>query len=363
MTNDVGMEGVVGCHELVPFGETGSWFSQSPLLLQSQSSSRPENFNKVAQTSRCQRPVLALIAGTDYNSRTMSHWTNKVIAVTGGSAGLGLAIARRFAARGAKIALIARHPGRLEEAARSLDAVDIATATGDLAVADQAAAAIDKVIGHFGRLDALINNVGRSVRTELFSTTLDDYRSFMDINLHAAVNCTNAAIDALVATSGHVVNIGSLSCKTAWPFLAPYTTSKFAMAGWNHHLRLEGPGNVHYMLVCPGPIKRDDAGSRYDEQARGLPESARRPAAGARVHGVTPERLADQIIDGCQKRKLEIMPWRTRLAYTALAFSPRFGDWLLRRKMRKANLTPSAQDRGTEVAPVDDSETRETTDG
>ncbi len=258
-----------------------------------------------------------------------------MVAVTGGSAGLGLVIARRFLARGARVALLARNQERLQQAVHQLDHPDVIPVPADVTVRDQARSAIQQILDRFGQLDVLVNNVGKSVRIELFSTRLDDYREFMEVNLHSAINCTEAAIDALAKTSGHVVNIGSLSCKTAWPFMAPYTTSKFALAAYNHHLRLEGPANVHYMLVCPGPIKRDDAGVRYDDQAAGLPDSARRPAAGARVRGIDPTRLADRIIRGCEKRHLEIMPLGARLIYVALAWSPRLGDWLLRRKMNK----------------------------
>ncbi len=265
----------------------------------------------------------------------MSSWSQKVVAVTGGSAGLGLTIAKQFAARGAKIALISRTRETLQKAASNFDASKVFTVSADVTDSHQISDAFAKIVDHFGQLDALVNNVGKSCRTELFAATNDDYRSFMEINFLAAVNCTTAAIKALERTSGHVVNIGSLSCKTAWPFMAPYTTSKFALAAFNHHLRLEGPSNVHYMLVCPGPIKRDDAGVRYDDQTDGLPDSARKPGAGARIRGISPEKLADQIIAGCEKRKLEIMPLRTRLAYVALAWSPRLGDWILGRLMHK----------------------------
>lgn len=264
----------------------------------------------------------------------MGPWDQKVVAITGGSAGLGQVIARQFAQRGARVALLARNPQRLNEAAGQFAASSVLAVPGDVADPETARRSIEQVTDRFGRLDVLVNNVGKSGRIELFRTTLDQYRDFMEVNLHTAINCTHAAIDALQKTSGHVVNIGSLSSKTAWPFMAPYTTSKFALAAFNHHLRLEGPANVHYMLVCPGPIKRVDAGVRYDEQAQGLPDAARRPAAGARVRGVDPARLAARIIRGCEKRKAELMPLKARLIYVALASSPRLGDWLLRRKMR-----------------------------
>jgi NAD(P)-dependent dehydrogenase (short-subunit alcohol dehydrogenase family) len=321
-------------------------YSQNPRLLQSESFIKPANFNNFASTGRSagktvpsihrrhsslSRPFLALVR----SQTAMSHWSQKVVAVTGGSAGLGLVIARRFAAKGARVALIARSGERLAAAVSHFASGHVLPVSADVTDRQQTDTAIETVIRHYGGVDVLVNNVGVSCRTELFATRNDDYRSLMEINLLAAVNCTSSAIHALQQSSGHVVNIGSLSSKTAWPFMAPYTTSKFALAAFNHHLRLEGPPNVHYMLVCSGPIKRDDAGIRYDEQAAGLPDKARQPGAGARIRGISPERLADQIIRGCEKRKLELMPLPARLIYVALAISPRWGDWLLRRKMRK----------------------------
>ena len=264
----------------------------------------------------------------------MSRWTQKVVAITGGSAGLGLAIARAFAERGAQVVLLARNSERLAAAVKSLGDFSVSAVSADVTNENQARAAIDQILDQFGRLDALINNVGQSVRIKLLETTPDIYRKFMDINFITAVNCTVAAIDAIEKTSGHIVNIGSLSCKTAWPFLAPYSTSKFALAAFTHQLRLEGPQNIHCMLVCPGPIRRPDSGSRYDEQSVELPDSARKPGAGANVRGTDPLELGRKIVKGCEKRKLELIPLRARLIFAGLALSPRLGDWLLKRMMK-----------------------------
>ncbi len=265
----------------------------------------------------------------------MSDWKNKVVAITGGSAGLGLVIARAFHARGATVALVARDATKLDKAASDLGSERVLTITADVTDEHKAADAMNQIVDQVGRLDVLVNNVGKSVRIDMMKTTLDDYRSFMEINCLTAIGCTYAALDALEKTSGHVVNVGSLSSKTAWPYLAPYTTSKFALAAFNHHLRLEGPQNVHYMLVCPGPIKRDDAGVRYDEQTKDLPESARKPAAGAKLKGMEPAELAELIIRGCEKRQLEILPFKARIVLMANALSPKLGDWYLKRKMKK----------------------------
>lgn len=267
----------------------------------------------------------------------MSHWKEKVVAITGGSAGLGLTIARAFYDRGATIVLLSRSEDKLAQA-KSTFAEDRAyTVTVDVTSEADVKQALEKILELTGRLDVLVNNVGKSDRIDLLKTELSDYREFMEINFLSAVSCTYAALDALTKTSGHVVNIGSLSSKTAWPFLAPYTTSKFALAAFTHHLRLEGPRQVHYLLVCPGPIKRDDAGARYDKQAaeRGLSAAARQPGAGARVRAMDPQKLAEQIILSCEKRKPEWMPFKYRLVLMLNSLSPRFGDWFLRKKMKK----------------------------
>jgi uncharacterized protein len=285
-------------------------------------------------SSKGKRPQCLRGSRSIFRFEFMSYWNGKVCVVTGGSAGLGLNIARCFARAGSRVALIARDKSRLQAAVESLHPHAAISVSADVVKADEAAGAIEEIVQQLGQIDVLVNNVGKSCRTALFSVPHEDYLKFLEINLLSAVHCTTAAIGHLEKTSGHVVNIGSLSSKTAWPFLAPYTTSKYALAAYNHHLRLEGPSNVHYMLVCPGPIRRDDAGSRYDDQTTGLPEHARQPAAGVKMRGVDPKVLAEQILRGCEKRKLELIPLRSRLVLVASAWSPRIGDWLLRRKMR-----------------------------
>ena len=157
-----------------------------------------------------------------------------------------------------------------------------------------------------------------------------------DSNLHTVVNLSMAVVNELKKSKGHLVNIGSLASKTAWPFVTSYAVSKTAMATYTQQLRLEGPRNVHYMLVCPGPIRRDDVGSRYDEKAEKLPDSARAAAAGAKLKGIPPELLANKVLRACAKRKKElIVPAYARLAFIAAALSPTLGDWILRLKMSK----------------------------
>jgi hypothetical protein len=89
---------------------------------------------------------------------------------------------------------------------------------------------------------------------------------------------------------------------------------------------------LHVLLVCPGPIARDDAGERYAEQAAGLSEEARRPGGGVKVGAIDPRRLCDRILKACERRELElVVPAKARLLFGLTQFSARLGDWLVRK--------------------------------
>jgi short-subunit dehydrogenase len=83
-------------------------------------------------------------------------------------------------------------------------------------------------------------------------------------------------------------------------------------------------------LVCPGPIARADSGRRYDSQAAGLPESARRPGGGVKLKGISPDKLATNILRYCERRKPElVMPAKARILFALSQLSPTLGDWII----------------------------------
>ena len=268
----------------------------------------------------------------------MKHWEDKIVVVTGGSAGLGFAIARQFALEGAVPVLVARNLEKLKSARSRLAEENLPAdyVIADVTDAEAARKMIDEVVERHGKLDVLVNNVGKSIRTKITETTPEQYRDLMEANFMSAVNCSLPALKSLESSSGHIINIGSLAAKSAWPFIGPYTTSKFALAGFNHQLRVETPPNIHVMFVCPGPIQRDDSGKRYDEQSESLPDEAKKPGAGVSFSGIDPAMLAKKIVKGCRKRKIEILvPRKTRWMLVLGTISPGLGDWLLTRLNRK----------------------------
>jgi short-subunit dehydrogenase len=182
-------------------------------------------------------------------------------------------------------------------------------------------------------LDVLVNNVGRSTRGRILDVTPDELRDLMELNFLAAVQTTRAAASHLIAARGHIVNIGSLAAKSASRYLGGYPPSKFALAGYTQQLRLELAGEgVHVLLVCPGPIAREDAGSRYDEQAADLPQEARRPGGGVRVKAISPDDLAGRIVKACERRRPElVVPAKARLLFALAQLWPSLADRILLR--------------------------------
>lgn len=265
----------------------------------------------------------------------MAYWTDKVAVVTGGSAGLGRVLGESLAAAGARVVLAARNAERLEKAAAAI------TARGQTAIAvptdvtDDAAvsALMERTIAEYGRLDLLVNCAGCSDRGHALETSPARFAELLDLNFLATVRCCRAAAPHLLETKGHLVNVGSLAAKTASRLLGAYPASKFPVAAYSQQLRYElGPRGVAVLLVCPGPIARDDAGQRYDEQASDLPDAANQPGAGVRLKGIPPARLANQILRACQQRRAElVVPAKAKLLFAIAQLSPAWGDWLLKR--------------------------------
>ena len=277
----------------------------------------------------------SLIRGPKRHREQLPSWNQKVVLVSGGSAGLGLEVGRSFARRGAKLALVARDTARLEQAAAKLaeQGTEVLPISADVTEPDSADRIASQTQAHFGRLDVLVNAAGRSTRQAIADTTPEDFQALWEINFQATVRCTRACLEALQAARGHVVQIGSLASLVATPVLGGYPASKFPLAAYSQQLRLAlGPQGLHVLLVCPGPLARDDAQPRYQFESEDLPPQASQPAGGARLSGLDPSWVADRIVRACERRQPQlVLPARVRAYLVLNAISPRWGDWLLKR--------------------------------
>ncbi|HVX10192.1 MAG TPA: SDR family oxidoreductase [Pirellulales bacterium] len=267
-----------------------------------------------------------------------TSWKGKVVVVTGGSGGLGRAIAAAFAKRGASVVITARRADQLAAAAEELRAPghDVSAVAADVTRDEDVERLFAKTIERYGRLDVLVNNAGRSMRSTIAETTIEDFHELLELNLLGLVRCTRAALPHLLSSRGHVVNIGSLAGKSAARWVGAYPAAKFAVTAYSQQLRLElAEKGLHVLLVCPGPIARTegrDAAERREEPRPGLPASAYKPGGGVRTSALSPDRLADEIVHACETRRIELVrPSKARLLFALAQLSPRLGDWLVRK--------------------------------
>ena len=262
-------------------------------------------------------------------------WSAKHALVTGASSGLGLAIARELIAVGAQVALVARDTVRLQQAIRSLNvpAEQTLAITADITQQADVDRMQLQVQEQWGQLDLLVNCAGKSSRGKIEDTTPEQFQSLWELNFLAAVRCTRACLPLLLESQGHVVQIGSLASKSTAKYLGAYPAGKFALAAYSQQLRLElGERGLHVLLVCPGPIARDDAGDRYNAESTNLPEEAKRPGGGVKLTGIPPDQLAKKILRACERRQPElIVPAKARLLFTLSQLWPTLGDWITKR--------------------------------
>jgi NAD(P)-dependent dehydrogenase (short-subunit alcohol dehydrogenase family) len=264
----------------------------------------------------------------------MLRWTGKVVLVTGGSAGLGRAIAAAFADAGASVLIAAREQHRIDQTCEALCAAghSVLGKQTDVTSESDVTALIDYVVATFGRLDVLVNCAGRSSRGLLADTSTQEFASLLELNFLSAVRCTRAALPALLKARGHVVNICSLSAKTASPYLGAYAASKFPLVAYSQQLRLEyAAAGLHSLLVCPGPIRRKVARLYPLEGMENIPRRAREPGAGVHLQPILAEKVARGILHACQHRQAElIIPGRARFLFALAQIWPKLGDWIVR---------------------------------
>lgn len=265
-----------------------------------------------------------------------------VAIVTGASSGLGLHIADALLRQGYRVVMVARDADRLASARDRLvssDANNVSDLPDRLAlhrtdVAD--AADVDVLMKfvdqRFGRLDVLVNTVGESDRGLIENLSTQRLESLIQQNVVTALLCSQAAIERLEKTGGVIVNIGSLASKVGARYIGGYAIAKHALAGMTSQLRLElRDRGIHVALVNPGPIRRDDAGSRYADRVDGsMPDQAARPGGGTRIKGLAPERVAADVVRCIRRRTPDVViPGYLRVLIAVGHALPRLGDWML----------------------------------
>ena len=185
----------------------------------------------------------------------------KIAIITGGSRGIGAAIAKRLAADGANVAITytkgadaaASVVKEIERAGRKAIAIQ-----ADAADADAVKAAVEKTVTTFGRLDILVNNAGTAVPKRFEETTLEELDRLMDINVRGVFVATQAALKHM-KSGGRIISIGSAVGERALtPGLVPYSATKGAVKMFTQGLSREvASRGITVNNVQPGPIDTD----------------------------------------------------------------------------------------------------------
>jgi 3-oxoacyl-[acyl-carrier protein] reductase len=191
----------------------------------------------------------------------MSKLAKKVALVTGGSRGIGAAIARRLAADGASVAIT-----YAKDASATSAVVKAIELGGGKAIAIQADAsdskavkdAVEKAVAALGRLDVLVNNAGTAIPKKFEETTLEELDRVIDINLRGVFVTTQAALKHM-NDGGRIINIGScVGERMMTPGLVPYSATKGAVKMFTQGLSREvGDRGITVNNVQPGPIDTD----------------------------------------------------------------------------------------------------------
>jgi len=170
--------------------------------------------------------------------------------VTGGSSGIGLAIARMLGEEGYALTLAGRKLERLEEARAGLDA---AIVSADVAHEGDCERLVAEHVAHHGGLDVLVNSAGIGIAGTVGDTTTKAWDLQQAVNLRGAFLVTRAALPHLRATRGYVVNLASIAGTIPTPSLAAYGATKAALVALTRTLDREEAGSgVRATALCPG---------------------------------------------------------------------------------------------------------------
>ena len=204
---------------------------------------------------------------------------NSVAFITGGASGIGLAIAKALAARGAKLMLADIDQTKLDRAARELTAsgADVATVICDVSDEDQMRAAAKATIDGFGKVHIVANNAGVALGGASGEIALADWRWIVDINLIGVANGVEIFTPLIQShgEGGHFINTASMAGHVAGPGMGPYHATKFAVVGYSEAMEGElAESNIGVSVLCPAWVKTDIHRSAFDKPTGGGDENS-----------------------------------------------------------------------------------------
>ncbi|GLV59993.1 ketoacyl reductase [Dictyobacter sp. S3.2.2.5] len=208
--------------------------------------------------------MLAALAGVGIVSQVLQRQQEidlkgKVVLITGGSRGLGLAIAGEFARAGAKLVLCSRDEDEMQRAQVKLEQMgaQVMVFPCDVTQPQEVERTVEQATTHFGGIDILVNNAGIISAGPLQTLTRKDFEDAMNIMFWGIYNMTMAVLPQMrERKSGRIVNITSIGGKVSVPHLLPYSSAKFAAVGFSEGLQSElARDGIRVTTVIPGLMR------------------------------------------------------------------------------------------------------------
>jgi NADP-dependent 3-hydroxy acid dehydrogenase YdfG len=219
---------------------------------------------------------------------------DKVVIVTGASAGIGLATARYLSSQGARLVLAARNADKLQEVAQELPG-SLAVPT-DVTRPEDAKHLVERTVAEFGRIDVLVNGAARAMAKPVEHINLDEYRDTLELNVLAPLNLMQLVIPHMRQQGGGtILNISSQASRKHIPYIAGYASTKYALNALSLTAREElAAANITVSVILPGIVETgfgQNTPSPEPDSLRHAPDGALLP------HVILPETVAERIGD------------------------------------------------------------------
>lgn len=253
---------------------------------------------------------------------------NKVIAITGGTDGIGKALVKEFLQRGAMVATCGRTAEKLTQLKSEFPDKTLFTIVADVSKEEDCKNFIEKTVEEFKGIDVLINNAGISMRGLFKDTDLTTLKRVMDINFWGTVYCTKYALNTVIERQGSIVGIASIAGHRGLPGRSGYSASKAAVIRWMETLRTEMlDTGVNVMWVSPGFTASNTRYAALGENAEPVKDSK---LDEGKI--MTAEECAGHIVKAIQKRKRTlVLTFTGKEAIFMNKFFPALADKLIRK--------------------------------
>lgn len=264
---------------------------------------------------------------------------DKVVVITGGSSGIGKALALKFGSEGSKLVITGRNMEKLLETESELKSknIRVVSLVADASSEIDSSIMVNRAIKEYGSLDILICNAGISMRSLFIDVDLDVIRKLMDINFWGTVYACKYALPHILKSKGSIVGISSIAGYRGLPARTGYSASKFAMHGFFESLRTEVlKKGVHILLACPGFTASNIRNTALTADGSAQGES---PLEEQKI--MSAEEVADIIYAGVQKRKRDlVMTSQGKLTVFLNKFAGGFMDKMVYNHFAKEKDSP-----------------------